>query len=180
MDGRQQRGMEIAAQCRIDAKGENGWLVPSQSGEGRYTVTITGLGKKCSCPDHETRGVDRKHIFAVQYLIERMRNGDGSTTVTATLRMTETVRRTYPQKWTAYNAAQTTEKDRFQVLLADLCRGIAEPQGPRVGHPRLPLADAILSAAFKVYSTVSGWRFMSDLREPHGLIGRVPTLQQHL
>jgi hypothetical protein len=38
------------------------------------------------------------------------------------------------------------------------------------------LSDAIFSATFKVYSTVSARRFMSDLRESHtrGFITRVP------
>jgi transposase len=40
----------------------------------------------------------------------------------------------------------------------------------------LPLADALFAACFKVYSTFSGRRFMTDLREAKGkgLIGRVP------
>ena len=36
---------------------------------------------------------------------------------------------TYRQDWPAYNDAQTHEKDRFQILLNDLCSGIAEPLG---------------------------------------------------
>jgi len=82
---------------------------------------------------------------------------------------------TYPQDWPAYNAAQTNEKDRFQILLHDLCRGIAdEPQ--RTGRPRLPLSDAIFCSAFKVYSTLSARRFTSDLREAHErkFISRLP------
>jgi len=35
-------------------------------------------------------------------------------------------RKTYPQDWPAYNAAQTSEKDTFMVLLADLCTGISQ------------------------------------------------------
>ncbi len=108
-------------------------------------------------------------------MIQRELDFDGKT-VTETVSVTKTVRRTYPQQWPSYNAAQTNEKDRFQVLLRDLCAGIGEPAGPRVGRPRLPLADAIFAAAFKVYSTVSGRRFMSDLREAHerGYIAKVP------
>ena len=33
------------------------------------------------------------------------------------------------------------------------------------GRPRLPLSDAIFSAVFKVYRTVSGRRFMCDLKD---------------
>jgi transposase len=177
MDARKQRGLEIAARSKIDATGENGWLVPSQSGTGRYTVTITPRESKCSCPDHETRAVDCKHIWAARFVIERKRDGKGGTTVKATLRVTETMRRTYPQKWSAYNAAQTTEKDRFQALLADLCRSIPEPEAARTGRPRLPLADVVFSATYKVYSTVSARRFMSDLREAlaRGFMTKAPS-----
>ena len=34
-----------------------------------------------------------------------------------------------------------------------------------MGRPRVPVADRIFSAAFKVYSTISCRRFMSDLRD---------------
>ena len=37
-----------------------------------------------------------------------------------------TTRKSYPQDWPAYNAAQTTEKDTFVSLLSDLCAGIAQ------------------------------------------------------
>jgi transposase len=61
-------------------------------------------------------------------------------------------------------------------MLHDLCRGITEPDTQANGRPRLPLADVVFATAFKVYSTVSGRRFMSDLREAHsrGHISRVP------
>jgi transposase len=49
-------------------------------------------------------------------------------------------------------------------LLHDLCSGIPEPP-PAIGRPRIPLNDAIFAACFKVYSTFSGRRFMSDLRD---------------
>ena len=84
-------------------------------------------------------------------------------------------RPTYPQNWPAYNAAQTTEKDKFQVLLHGLCAGLATAPRGR-GRPPVPLPDAVFAAVYKVYSTLSGRRFMSDLREAHnrGYISRVP------
>src|ERR1700722_9382080 len=86
------------------------------------------------------------------------------------------VRKTYPQAWAAYNAAQTTEKQHFLKLLHDLCSNIEEPQGARTGRPRLPLREAIFACCFKIYSTVSGRRFMTDLREAcaDGYISRAP------
>jgi transposase len=46
----------------------------------------------------------------------------------------------------------------------------------RNGRPRLPLHDAIFCACFKVYSTVSARRFMTDLREAQakGFIRKTP------
>jgi transposase len=163
-DPRQQRGLEIAATSNIVRKG-GAWIVPSQSGKGRYTVCPDDESPHCTCPDHETRGVKCKHIFAVEYAISRERHCDGSTTVTETVTVRETVQKTYPQNWSAYNAAQTHEKEEFLELLRNLCKGVSELERPNTGRPRLPIQDAIFAACYKVYSTVSGRRFMSDLRD---------------
>jgi hypothetical protein len=74
--------------------------------------------------------------------------------------------------WPAYNAAQSEEKSRFVVLLADLCNTIQQPdQG--MGRLRLPLSDMLFAAAYKVYVGFSARRFTSDLRDARarGLIG---------
>jgi Transposase DDE domain len=175
MEARQQRGLEIAATTNIVQKG-GAWIVPSQSGKGRYTVCLDPHDPHCSCPDHETRGVKCKHIFAAEYVISRERNSDGSVTVTERMTVQKTVQRTYPQNWTAYNAAQTHEKERFLDLLRDLCAGVIEAERPKNGRPRLPIQDAIFAACFKVYSTVSGRRFMCDLRDAQakGYISKLP------
>ncbi|HJT32097.1 MAG TPA: transposase [Pirellulales bacterium] len=175
LDVREQRGLRIAAMCRIEQKG-GVYLVPSQSGKGRYTVCPDPSNPHCTCPDHETRGGKCKHIFAVEFLIKREKSPDGSEIVTNSVEIKE--RKTYPQVWRAYNAAQTNEKAKFQQLLADLCGTIDEPkrEQPKGGRPFLPLGDAIFAATFKIYSTVSGRRFMTDLREAKekGYISRVP------
>jgi transposase len=163
---RERRGQQIATTCTLTKKGKI-WLVPSQSGHGRYTVSPDPETPHCTCPDHETRGLKCKHIVAVEFAIKRKQNRDGSTTVTKTVTVTETVQKpTYPQEWPAYNAAQTNEKDKFLSLLHDLCSGIPQPRATR-GRPKIPLADALFAACFKVYSTFSGRRFMSDLRDAH-------------
>ena len=153
-----------------------GWIVPSQSRGGsiKYAVIIAaGVKPTCSCPDYELRGDRCKHIFAVEHVIQTELFPDGRERVTETVRVTRT---TYPQNWPAYNKAQTTEKDHFQVLLRDLCKGIAEPDAAKTGRPRLPMADRVFAAIFKVYSTVSGRRFMSDLREARerGYLAKMP------
>jgi transposase len=171
MDLREQRGMELAATRNIRKRG-GVWVVPSQSSSATYRVDVVACS--CTCPDHETRGVKCKHIFAATFVMKREQNPDGSTTVTKSVTVTET-KRTYPQKWSAYNEAQTHEQDKFQVLLADLCSSLITPP-TKNGRPPLPLSDAVFSIVFKVYSTVSQRRFMSDLRESHkrGFISKVP------
>ena len=175
MDARKQRGLEIAATKRITRVGDV-WSVPSQSGSGKYTVRPKGEKPYCSCPDHEAHRGMCKHLFAVEFVIQRELFPDGSEAVTQTVTVTETIKRkTYPQDWPAYNAAQTNEKDKFLSLLHDLCRGITDPPQSN-GRPRIPLADALFAACFKIYSTVSGRRFMSDLRaaQEKGYIGKAP------
>jgi transposase len=176
MDVRKQRGLELAAKFKILKKGDGTWSVPSQTSKGeRYTIEM-GEKPTCSCPYHETHRTTCKHIFAVEYFLQRERNEDGSETFTETLKFSETIqRKTYPQNWPAYNKAQTNEKAEFQRLLHALCSGITNaPQGN--GRPRLPLSDAIFSIAFKVFSTVSGRRFISDLTDAQekGYIQKVP------
>lgn len=86
-----------------------------------------------------------------------------------------TIRKNYPQDWRAYNAAQTSEKEQFLKLLDMLCSGLEEPKQTK-GRPRLPIHDAIFSICYKIYSTVSARRFMSDLRDAQakGYIQRTP------
>lgn len=86
-----------------------------------------------------------------------------------------TPRKTYPQDWKAYNAAQTSEKEHFLILLHALCAGVEEPPQTN-GRPRLPIADALFAVCYKIFSTVSGRRFMSDLRDAQakGYINRTP------
>lgn len=170
---RQQRGMEMAAMLPIHKSRKGMWVVPSQTGQGQYRVILSGEKPSCNCPDFELRGLKCKHQFAVEYVIKREQNADG--TVTETRSMTVTQRKTYPQNWRAYNEAQTNEQDKFQTLLHDLCKGLQNP-APKNGRPPLPISDAVFSAIFKVYSTVSQRRFISDLREAHqrGFISKVP------
>ena len=73
-------------------------------------------------------------------------------------------RKTYPQDWSAYNAAQTSEKDTFMELLADLCAGITQPEY-HLGRPSLPLADMVYTGTMKVYSGFSARRFNCDVRD---------------
>ena len=171
---RQQRGLVIAATCKIEKKGA-AWLVPSQSGAGRYTVLPDPESPHCSCPDHETRGVKCKHLFAVEFVQKREQNADGSITTTTTLTVVETVRPTYKQDWANYNAAQTNERRHFMDLLGELCGTVPCPP-PKPGHPKIPPCDAAFSAILKVFSLKSARRFAGELQEAgeKGYIRAVP------
>lgn len=167
---RAQRGLEIAATKPIVESGEAKWIVPSQSTERRYHV---GRGPEgdfhCTCPDYELTGRRCKHGFAVAFYLRRETKPDGTVIETRAARIT------YSQPWAAYNKAQTTEKAQFCALLRDLVSDVPSPEQKR-RRPALPLSDMIFAAAFKVYSTVSARRFMTDLRTAteNGLIDRTP------
>lgn len=85
------------------------------------------------------------------------------------------MRQTYSQVWPAYNQAQTNEKARLLELLYELCNGIEEPV-QTMGRPRLPFAEMLFCAAYKVYSGFSSRRFISDLQiaRERGYISKVP------
>jgi transposase/predicted nucleic acid-binding Zn finger protein len=178
MSIREQKGRDIADRFRITRKG-NLYLVPSQSGSGKYTVNPeTG---RCTCPDYDFRRQPCKHVFAVQVTIERERQtvtetkADGSTKTTVTERVT-IKRKTYRQEWPAYNKAQTQEKAQFLYLLHHLCQGVGSP-AQHMGRPRYTLEDMVFAMCFKVYSTISGRRFMTDLRGAHarGYLEKLPS-----
>jgi len=166
MDARQERGLVIAATSKIE-QNRLGWKVPSQSGNGTYIVNLDHGQPFCTCPDYEKRHQPCKHIHAVEYVIQRETKPDGTTTYT------EAIKVTYNQDWVAYNSAQTHEQEHFVALLRDLCNGIEQPEY-RFGRPRLPLSDVIFGLVSKSYSTMSGRRFTSELKEAqaNGLISK--------
>jgi transposase len=174
MDQRQAKALHIAATTKLEPN--NGrWKVPSQSGDGTYTVLVTSDGSwACSCPDHEERLADCKHIMAVSITVQRE---NGTTKVT----YTELVKVTYSQNWSAYNAAQTGEKAMFLRLLADLCSLVPQP-AQTIGRPRLPLSDMAFASIYKVYARFSARRFSTDLREAEdaGFIDQAPTFNSVL
>jgi hypothetical protein len=119
-----------------------------------------------------------KHIYAAEIVLQREFefNDDGSVTEIETLTTIHQKRTTYPQNWAKYDKAQINEKAKFQSLLFDLCKGIKEVPRPGRGRPRMLLADAVFCAVFKVYSTVSGRRCISDLvvAKDKGYITKTP------
>jgi transposase len=161
MDMRELKALEIAARARIEWR-DGVWLVPSQSGSGKYRVTLTP-DTSCECEDFQLRKLPCKHVIAARLVQERDHGGKApKMDVDAAPK-----RPTYKQNWRAYNLAQTTEKHRLYVLLHELCKGVEEPTY-EFGRPRTPMTDVVFACAAKVYSTFSSRRFGSDLTDAHG------------
>jgi transposase len=168
-DMRPQRGLAIVQTKgkRIKQIVAHTYLVPSQTNDsGGYVVNITE--STCTCPDFEERGLRCKHQWAVLIVRHDVTMPDGSVAVTEH-------KITYSQDWPAYNKAQVEEKERVQILLRGLCDGIVMPKQTN-GRPRLCLADVVYGATMKVYSTFSGRRASTDIRdcEKKGFIDHAP------
>jgi SWIM zinc finger len=168
MNERQQKALEIAAKTKLKKNGKH-WGVPSQTGNGdSYKVDNANPDwPTCTCPDFELRHAPCKHIYAVEYTMERERKV--TTTVkgdTTTTTVTETVKIRYKQVWAAYNSAQTNEKAKFLELLHALCSNVDEPI-QTMGRTRLPMSDMLFATVFKIYESVSSRRYMTDLKEAY-------------
>jgi hypothetical protein len=171
---REIKALQLAAKHKLTRKGKNTWIVPSQSGHGEYQVRPDPQSPRCTCPDYEYRNARCKHIVAVEYVLMRETTPDGATVVTETVKVT---RKTYTQYWSAYNAAQTHEKSELQALLYELCKNLPEPVRQHgKGRPPLSLPDVVFSSVMKIYSTISGRRFDTDLRDAQarGYLARSP------
>lgn len=169
MEARELKGLEIAATREIRREGIV-WIVPSQSSSKQYTVNL--FLQTCTCADFDAHRIKCKHIYAAEAQLQR----ESGIEIPAPSK--EKKRPTYKQDWRAYNAAQKNEKAKFQLLLYELCKGVEEPIQKRGrGRPRLPMADIIFAAAFRVYSTISCRRFNSDLKEAHekDYLSRLPS-----
>lgn len=167
MDVRDIKALELTSNSRISFVAGS-WYVPSQSSASRHKVDPSPTNPSCTCEDFELRQRPCKHIMAVRQLLERQLKGEPNPDP-ATIPM-RPKRPTYRQDWPKYNLAQVHEKDHFQVLLSDLCRMVPQPptkHAKGIGRPTMRLCDAIFAVVFKVYSTLSARRFMSDLREAH-------------
>src|SRR5687767_9274497 len=119
MDMRELKALELAARSRITLVCGT-WLVPSSTG-GTYAVRLNP--DTCPCEDYTLRQLPCKHIIAARLVRER----DGEAAAPPIDTDVIPKKPNYPRNWNAYNLSQSTEKHRLQVLLAELCRGTAEP-----------------------------------------------------
>ncbi len=180
MDAREQRGLVIAATCRLRRNSDGTWLVPSQSKVKEVGYTVNLEAKSCTCLDHTEGKFTCKHYFAASIVHQRDVLPDG--TVIETKQMTFTEKKVYKQDWPAYNKAQITEKKRVRILLHDLCRKLPERERPegKSGPKPHSVSDAIFTMAYKVYCGFSARRFGTDLEEAHekGFIARRVPVQK--
>jgi len=162
MDPRRQKAHDIADRARITFA-DGCWSVPSQSGNGSYTVILDEGDAACDCPDFELRAKPCKHIMAVRLFIQRQARG-AEQDATNIQPSDKPKRPTYAQpSWKNYNDAQVNEQHHLPELLADLCRGVPEPARAGVGRKPVPLADQVFAATMKVYSLFSARRFIAEL-----------------
>jgi transposase len=167
VDIREAKTIELADRGRV-IRNDGKWLVFSLSGPERYEVTLEPLF--CTCPDFETTHQDCKHAMAARIALSR-EDCDFRTEHKPEMPPVKWPRKTYAQDWENYDLAQQNEKGEFQRLLADLCSTIPQPPpkgGAKGGRPAALLSDMFLATVFKIYSTLSGRRFATDLSEAQG------------
>jgi len=159
---REDRGRAIAKLGGIRKLGAR-YVVPSQSANSNVpTYLVDVVEQTCTCPDYELRRQPCKHYEACMFWIV----ADGGAVDEGTGQVSAPKQQS-KQDWRAYNAAQTTERERVPQLLKSLCEGIEEPARVpgKPGRKPIPLREAIYAAVMKVYSLCSGRRAESDIRE---------------
>lgn len=159
MDLRELKALELAARSKIVFDGKT-WVVPSQTGTGKYRVTI-GDNPDCGCEDFQLRKLACKHVTAARLVCERDHGGKAPAIKTDAVPK----RPTYAQNWAAYDKSQIIEKRRLQVLLAELCAGFPDPPRQKGGRKPVTVPDRLFGMVFKVYCGMSTRRYMTDMED---------------
>jgi transposase len=170
---REERGRAIAKLGGIRKLGAR-YIVPSQSANSNVpTYLVDVVEQTCTCADYELRRRPCKHYEACMFWLA----ADGGTVDEETGQVTAPKKQS-KQDWRAYNAAQTTERERVPQLLKALCDDGVEdpPRHPKGGRKRVPKRDLIFALVMKVYTTFSGRRADTDIRSCHerGHITKAP------
>lgn len=174
-DRRLVRGALLAHQPQaISALAPGLYRVCSQSSRGSYRVRLDGTNFFCDCPDFADRQLPCKHIFG---LVQHLALAVG--VPVANVGEPEP-RKSYPQDWPAYDAAQQAEHPLFDPLLWDLLTTVPDrlklPGTP--GRPPISLRVALFQAVKKVHSMESARRARGLLLTTSGnggILGRVPS-----
>ncbi len=172
-DRRIVRGREIASHPEaIEKIGEAEWSVPSQTGFGRYLVSMKDGVFRCGCKDFAGRqGEPCKHIFAVMDL----HLGEAEGNFPSPERK---VRKQYAQHPT-YTKGQTEEMRLLDSLLRELVGEAYDFPRPAglPGPAPTSIQDDLYCAILKVYSGLSGRRACGVYANvaDRGLLTRVPS-----
>jgi len=89
MTPREERGLIIAATCKLNRKPDGTWMVPSQTSKeiAFYTVNLTT--KACTCPDCTESGMVCKYFYAASIVHKREVLPDGTMIEQKTFTFTE-------------------------------------------------------------------------------------------
>jgi len=72
---RKEKGLAIASTKKVRREGKF-WIVPSQTRDAEYKVELKLTGATCTCPDFQKHGMRCKHVWAVEYTIEKTINAE--------------------------------------------------------------------------------------------------------
>jgi len=89
MTPREERGLIIAATCRLNRKDDGTWLVPSQTNKAAIAYTVNLETKACTCPDCSENGFVCKHYFAAKIVHQRDVLPDGTMIETKSITLTK-------------------------------------------------------------------------------------------
>ena len=166
MTEREQRGLAIAAtlQNRQERRRLAG---PVPERERQVSSPSRRRGAAAPARISSCGSTTCKHIYAVEFTIEREVHGDGSETLTKTMTITEKV--TYKQNWPAYNDAAVPREGPVSTSAERPLLRYAGTDPQRQTRTEAPCGQGcdLFAMAYKVYSTFSSRRFSTDLREAH-------------
>jgi hypothetical protein len=101
MDMRELKALELAAKAIIVFQ-DGAWLVPSQSSNKTYPVTL-GTPPSCPCDDFQLRQQPCKHIMAAR-LVRQRQGGETAPEIVADA---VPKRLMYRQNWPVYNLSRS-------------------------------------------------------------------------
>jgi hypothetical protein len=172
MTPREERGLIIAATCRLNRLPDGTWLVPSQTKRSETAAYRVNLEQKtCACPDHVETGRPCKHCYAAMIVHKRDVLPDGTVIETETI--TLTTKKVYKQDWPAYNKAQATESGDSafsSTIFVEVCRTANASKAFKGGKKHCPgmpfsrwpsrsTADTTLVASARTWTKRTRWVF---------------------
>jgi transposase len=149
IDSRKIKGQILADSTYINHRFGRWFVKSSNPSKPPYEIREDNFN--CNCPDFVINKQKCKHLYALETRLGREVYPEPNF-----------AKSKHTQNWSAYHRSQQTEKAVFLGLLAELTRGIDEPEN-ETGRPALHLGDMVFSCVFKVYSQMSSRRFQTDL-----------------